>query len=153
MTPYCDIATADAYFADRLHTETWDALGSSDAGIITKNKALKHATSILERLNYIGAKADDSQELQFPRGTDTVIPTDMKNACAECAISLLDGIDPDLEFKNLQETLSHFANIKSTRDASQFAEHILAGVPSIVAWRLIKPYLPDNRTVNLLRIS
>lgn len=153
MTPYCDGTYADTYFSERLHTETWDSLGTSTDGTATKTKALKHATSILERLAYVGAQAVSGQELQFPRGTDTTIPTDMKNACAEIAIALLDGIDPDIEFKNLQESNNQFASIKSTRDVSQFPEHIVAGVPSVTAWRLIRPFLADGRSVMLTRVS
>lgn len=153
MTPYCDVAFAEAYFAERLHTEVWDQLTDDDIGSSVKLKALKHATGILETLNYAGDKSDPLQEYQFPRGIDTLVPDAIKKACCECAISLLDGINPDIELQNLLESNNQFANIKTNRDTTQSPEHILAGVPSVVAWRLIKPFLRDNKAVSLSRVS
>lgn len=131
---YATIEDADTYFLSRLHTEAWDDLGSSDDAVTTKNKALGHATAIIDRLNLASKPVEV-----------------LKQACIEIALSLLDGIDPDLELLNQQETHSSFANIKTTHDRTQLLEHILAGVPSQAAWRMLKPYLVDNRTVTLVR--
>ncbi|AGK97407.1 DnaT-like ssDNA-binding protein [Clostridium pasteurianum] len=59
---YISVADADAYFDDRLFSDTWD---NTDAD--TKAKALIMATKKIDRLPIIGRKAIDSQTLQFPR--------------------------------------------------------------------------------------
>jgi hypothetical protein len=175
------VALAETYFSGRLHTEAWDDLEDTEAAdeipevpadpehvppIVgspavpavefaynpQKFKALTHATRILERLNYKGAKTDTLQSYQFPRSPDTEIPQDMQDACCELALSLLDGVDPDLEFENLRLTQQSMASAKSTYDRSTVVEHIAAGVPSISAWRLLKPYLEDTNSVNLVRV-
>ena len=84
---YITLAEADAYFATTLNNSAWDAL--SDA---TKEITIKSATRKLETLIYTGVKQVDTQALEFPRyygnshydGT----PTEVKNACAEIALSL-----------------------------------------------------------------
>ena len=171
---YATVEEATEYFAGRLHTEAWDDLEDTqavpevpadplaDPPIVgspaiefaynpQKQKALTHATRILERLNYAGDKTDTSQEFQFPRTPDTAIPQDVKDACCELALSLLDGVDPDLEFENLRLTQQSMASAKSTYNRDSAVEHIAAGVPSVAAWRLIKPYLRDPNSFTLVR--
>jgi hypothetical protein len=136
-------------FADRyLHTVPWEVANSTD-----RNKGLMQATIIIDRLNLRGEKTDATQELQFPRDADTEVPDDVKHACWLVALALLDGVDPDLEFENLQMVTQGYANVRSTYDRDLPAEHLLAGVPSIAAWRLLKPFLRDRNEINLLRSS
>lgn len=172
---YCTVEEATTYFEGRLHTEAWDNLQDTQAQDEVlpdpdadppiagspavefaynplKQKALTHATRILERLNYAGDKTAAGQEFQFPRYPDTEIPQDVKDACAELALSLLDGVDPDLEFENLRLTQQSMGSAKSTYDRSSAVEHIAAGVPSVAAWRLIRPYLRDPYSIELARV-
>lgn len=149
MGQYATIAEAQAYFDNRLNTEAWD-----DATDANKNKALGMATvTIIDRLNFRGEKTDPDQELQFPRGDDTVVPQDIKNACAEIALALLDGVDPELEFDNLRMKSQAYGVVRSTYDSDRAPEHYVAGVPSSIAWRFLKPYLRNVFTVNLDRVS
>jgi hypothetical protein len=145
---YTDVTYAAAYFCKRLHTEAWDT-----ADTPTKTKALSHASMLLNRLNYVDDKTSPTQEDEWPRFKATVIPDAIQQACCELALSLLDGIDPDLEIKNLSNTKEEFGQVKNTFDRSQMTEHILAGVPSIAAWRLVLPWLRDNRSVTLVRAN
>lgn len=145
---YTTVDYANTYFAQKLHTEAWD-----EADTPTQTKALSHSTLLLNRLNYIDDKTNSLQVDQWPRFKATVIPDDIQQACCELALSLLDGIDPDLELKNLSNTKEEFGQVKSTFDRSQLTEHILAGVPSITAWRLVLPWLRDSRTVTLVRAN
>lgn len=62
VNSYLDVASADAYFSDRLGAEAWDALTDAQ-----KAQALVTATRRLERLPYVGAKKDQAQALAFPR--------------------------------------------------------------------------------------
>ena len=145
---YCTKAEADTYFSGRLNTDAWD-----DATDAEKDKALIQATRIIDQLNFKGTKTDDSQELQFPRDDDTVVPDDIKSACSEIALALLDGVDPETEADNLFMVSQGYANVRSTYDRQGQAEHFVAGVPSVTAWRYLLPYLRDNRAVDLSRVN
>lgn len=148
MGQYATKTEAQAYMDERLNVEPW-----TDASPEDQDKALKMATKIIDRLNYRGKKASDSQELQFPRDNDTEVPQDVKNATSEMALALLDDVDPELEFENLGMVSQTYDNIKSTYDRSRPSEHILAGVPSVVAWRFLKPFLRDPQAIDLSRVS
>lgn len=147
-TAYCTEAEATAYFSGRLNTDVWDDASTADRG-----KALVQATRIIDQLNFKGTKADDSQELQFPRYGDDTVPDDIKCACSEIALALLDGVDPEIEAENLFMVSQGYANVRSTYDRQAQAEHSVAGVPSVVAWRYLLPYLRDSRAVDLSRVN
>lgn len=148
MSAYISVSAATDYFSNRLNTDPWDDAEDEDCV-----KALIMATDAIDRLNFLGEKADSSQENQFPRAGDIDIPQDIQEACAEIAMRLLDGVDPELEFENLTMISQGYANIRSTYDRTNPPEHIVAGIPSVTAWRKIKPYLRDTRGVGLNRVS
>lgn len=148
MASYLTIAEAQAIFDERLNTDAWD-----DATESNKTKALAMATKIINQLNFIGDKVDDDQANEFPRGEDTEAPDDILNACAEIALALLDGVNPEMELEALSIEQMNIDAIKSTYDRSNLPEHIIAGIPSSTAWRYLKPYLRDNRSVDLHRVS
>lgn len=148
MGQYATIVEAQAYMDTRLNAEPWD-----DADPADQDKALMMATTLIERLNFRGEKADSTQELQFPRGNDTVVPQDVKNACAEVALALLDGVDPEMEFDNLRMKAQAYGVVKSTYDTERAPEHYVAGIPSSIAWRFLKPYLRSPFSVRLDRVS
>ena len=85
MQSYCTIEYADEYFAGRLHAESW---GQADDS--TKEKALKQATKIIDRQRLNGRKTNPSQPLAFPRYPDAEIPQNVKEACCEEALALLE---------------------------------------------------------------
>jgi len=148
MTPYVTNSEADTYFDARLHSNAWDTATEAK-----RTKATKEATLIIDRLNYLGEKTADTQENQFPRNDDTTVPQDIKYATCEIALALLDGVDPDMEYENLFMTTQQYSNVRSTYDRSRVSRNIVAGVPSVRAWRYIQPYLRDQHTVNLNRKS
>jgi len=148
MSQYATIAEAQAYFNGRLNTDPWD-----DATDDNKNKALIMSTTLIDRLNYRGEKADSDQTLQFPRGNDTAVPQDIKNACSEVALALLDGVDPEMEFENLRMKSQAYGVVRSTYDTNRTPEHYVAGIPSSLAWRFLKPYLRSPFTVDRHRVS
>jgi len=147
MSNYATPAEAQAYFDNRLHTDPWD-----DANLSERNASLAMATEIIDRLNYKGSKTSDDQVNQFPRDADTLVPEDVKKASSEIALALLDGVDPDLEFENLSMTSQTYSGIKSNYDRSTSPEHTLAGVPSVTAWRYLKPYIRDPYSVDCYRV-
>ena len=165
---YGTITEANAYFATKLHTSIWD-----NSNNIDRQKALYQATRIIDRLNFRGNKttvydilladedaedvdirdAELSQELEFPRDGDTVIPLDIQIACFEIAFNLLDGVDPDIELENLGIESVSYAGVKTGYYRNQEAvEHLTNGIPSATAWRYLLPFLRDSRSVKLTKI-
>lgn len=144
MSNYCTEAEATTYFSGRLNTDAWDTAVSGD-----RTKALTQATTIINQLNFLGEKTDENQDNQFPRNEDASIPSDIKNACAEIALALLDGIDPEKEFELASIQQHSFGGTKAVKNI--IPEHIGAGVPSITAWRFLRPYLRDMYSIQLDR--
>jgi len=147
MTPYIELADAQEYFDERLYSDAWN-----DASDADKLKALKMATRRIDKLSYIKNKYDESQDNQFPRGTDIDVPDDIKQACCELALALLNGLDINSEIDNLAVEGQGFANVKDTYNRTFVMDHIRAGIPSIEAWELLVPYLNDPRQVIIKRI-
>lgn len=145
---YANVIQADAYFATRIHTDAWD--DSTDA---EKTKALAHATSIIDTLNYQGSKAVEDQANEFPRFEDTEVPAAILYACAEIAKALLDGIDPESELADIGIVNQGYSSVRSSSNTEIPKEHILAGVPSAVGWRYLKPFLRDGSTFRISRVS
>lgn len=170
---YGTLQGAQDYFSERLHSELWDTIGLDD-----RTKALKTATRRIERLSYVGEKnaaaiqrlnandpenptdseiilinvAGETQELEFPRGTDTVVPVEIENACYEIAFALVDGRDPEQELEDLATISQGFASVRRTRDRSFVHEHLNAGIPSSLAWSFLKPYLRDDSSLRINRV-
>jgi hypothetical protein len=159
VTPYIGITDAQAYFDDaRLNAESWDN-STSDLQL----KALKSATTMINRLNFKGSKAVSSQPNEFPRQYNrqnlsetpvtipTTTPVDIQIACCELALSLLDGVDPDLEEDSLGAITEAYATARMTSDPSVRKDHIRAGIPSVLAWKHLLPYLNDPMDLHLRR--
>lgn len=166
---YATVVEAQAYFDGRLNENAW-----TDASPQDRTKSLLAATRIIDRLNFKGCKktvydlvtanaeatqeeinaASASQELQFPRDTDTEIPIEIKYACYEIAYALLDGIDPDLELENLAIISHGYASVRTTYSRSHNPpEHLNAGVPSATAWRFLRPFLREPGGITLSRVN
>lgn len=169
QTFYGSVAEADDYFEMRLHEYAWTATVAED-----RPKALWAATVIMDSLSFKGSKhtvyellqsnpsaseediraAEAAQALEFPRGADTEVPEDIRSACYEIAYSLVDGKDPDLELENLGIVSQGFGSVRTTYNRSQIPiEHIINGVTSPQAWRLLKPFLRDDEAIKLSRVS
>ena len=97
--------------------------------------------------------ADDAQSNEFPRGRDTVVPQNIIIANYEIAFNLLDGKDPEIELENLGITSQGLESVRTTYARSQVPiEHIVNGVPSAAAWRLIAPFLREDMAISLRRV-
>lgn len=159
---YGSLIGAINYFGTRLRTGPWDNATRDE-----RLKALHEASRLIDRLNFAGKKADPRQLLEFPRVSSAVIqadlnlvtvnittPADIKIACYEIALKLLDGYDPDFEADNLAATTQGFDGVRATYDRTAALEHTRAGIPSAVAWSYLRPYLVDSvRQVRLSRVS
>ncbi len=167
-TTYGSLNAANTYFTTRLHSNLWFNETSTE-----RANALYKATSILEMLNYKGCKAtvytaleadseatqatlraaEAAQELEFPRDMDTSVPTTIEYATYEIAFALLDGIDPDLELENLAVVSQGYAGVKTTYNRGQQPiEHLINGVPSATAWRMLRPFLRSDGGPKLSRV-
>lgn len=165
---------AVVYFSHRLHESAWSHSTKAE-----REAALVQATRIVDSLNYKGYKAavykllfDDegkriypppsdediraaynSQVREFPRGTDTTVPDDILMATWEIAYALLDGIDVDAELENLDVTSQGISSVRTTYDRRNVSiEHLYNGVPSMTAWRHLKPYLRDVKKIHISRV-
>jgi len=150
MDPYADTVYADTYFSERLRTSIWDDTTESSGD---REKALKEATRLIDKLNYICEKYSDTQDLEFSRNASSVVPDAIKIACCEIAIALLDDIDPDMEIQNLTLKSQGVSSVRSTYERSFVLESFRNGIPSTIAWGYLKPYLRDSNTLDLSRVS
>ncbi len=160
---YGTLREANEYFAQRLHERTWSQAG------VDREKALWAATLIIDALNYKGDKhlvyellnataeeirvAEALQTLEFPRDDDTEVPEDIRVATYEIAHSLLDGKDPDIELEALGIQSYGFQGEATSHNRNQVPiDHIINGVPSEQAWRLLRPYLREDGGIILSRV-
>lgn len=166
---YATIQEAEAYFVDRLHETAWSLSLPAE-----RPKALLAATRIIDSLSYKGYKAavqtlltadpdatlaeirvaEASQALEFPRGADTEVPEQILWACYEIAYALLDGVDPDFELENMSMNNHGIGSVRVSYNRNQEPlEHFMNGVPSATAWKYLKPFLRDDDSVKLIRVS
>lgn len=144
ITPYADVDLANEYFTTRLDTRDWDMATETE-----KLKALKMATRFINNLKFKGYKAISTQENEFPRSESeygnisAIIPNEIKIATCEIAIQLINEIDIEQEINNLYITSNSFASVSTGKGLGIVPEHIRAGIPSIVAWHYLRPYLID----------
>jgi hypothetical protein len=153
------LVEAEAYFAARLNSGAWE-----DASADDKQRSLYTATRALEGLRFAGVKSDYynhtvlgqsfvAQPLEFPRNGLTVIPEGIKNACCECAVAFLDGVDPEQEIRRQRVQSQGFASVRQSYYNVSVDPWVLAGVPSFAAWQFLLPYLADPREISRIRTS
>jgi hypothetical protein len=93
---FINVSDANTYFLERLHTDVWDDLDSGE-----KEKALKWATKILDRLPWAGSKVTDTQALRWPRSSvsdldgvyfdEAAIPYFLEQATCELGMALAEA--------------------------------------------------------------
>jgi hypothetical protein len=157
---YVTLDEADAYFAARLDSDAWEGASAED-----QQKSLYQATRAIDNLRFAGVKSDYynhtvlgqtfvEQPLEFPRNGLTVIPEGIKNACCECAVAFLDGIDPNQELRRQRVQSQGFASVRQAYFDRQAPDPwVLAGIPTYTAWQFLLPYLADPREISRIRTS
>lgn len=173
-TAYVTVDEAEDYFLGVLKSDAWD-----DASDTEKQKSLIEATRRIDRLNFSGIRTADfnarlhgvnldgtlpgtlkippssqlpSQELEFPRDGSTTIPTEVQAACCEIALSLLDGVDPEIEMRKTAQTQVQFSSVQETYDPRWVNLAFKSGIPSMTAWNYLKPFLADPFDIQLRRV-
>lgn len=92
---YINVADANTYFADLIHSGPWDAATAE-----TKAKALVSATKMLDRRYWAGTKYSDAQALDWPRSgitdpdgnevAEDTVPQFVLDATCELALALIE---------------------------------------------------------------
>ena len=174
---YGTLTEANTYFDERLHADAWTDAVSAD-----REKAMNQARISIDNLNFKGVKstvydilydsngdlytgtsipteaaiitAGESQALEFPRGSDDSVPEQIKQAQWECAITILDGVDPDSEYETLRVLRQGYSSVSTTYNSSDVnSEHLVYGIVSPTAWRLLYPFLLFDGSLVISRVN
>jgi len=179
MAYYGTLSEANAYFNERLHSEGWSGSAGADRPkalteatriIDSLNyRGVKNAVWLImydqtgdtrpepkllvnppDRDEVI--VADATQELEFPRGKDASVPTEIEWACYEIALALLEGFDQEDAIDRLNTLRQAYAAVRTTYAAGNAAmEYLVYGIPTVRVWRWLQPYLTDSRIIRLSR--
>lgn len=143
---YNTVDEANTYLSMDMNADEWQACDQ-------KSQALEQAYRAINRLNFKGEKTEDDQSGEFPRNGDTTVPQAILDAECELALRFAQGVDPELEDEARRIKQSAFANVKTTyKDADSELPHVIAGIPSAKAWRLLLPYLSDVNGFSTYRV-
>jgi len=173
---YGTLVNANLFFEKRLYTTAWDKAAGA-----RRTAALNDATELIDQFDYIGEKyavqvaldavadttdwttaanmavlraAELSQDLEFPRGDSSVVPTEIEHATYLIAKELLAGRDVEKDLENLALKSAAIGGVKDSyaRDGN-LVEHLTHLIPSPEAWALIKPFLRERDTFTIRRTS
>ncbi len=145
---YGTVLGSDVYFSRQYKRDSWRNASDGD-----KQKLLYQVTQHFELLNYKGSKTVETQLLQFPRGGDTVVPSNIEYAVYEEAYQILIGRDYEQESQNLNIVQHRFGPVSTTyRNGDSTTNNVTAGILSSVAWRLIYPYLRRADEIQIIRV-
>jgi len=178
MAYYGTLTEANAYFENRLHSDAWADSAATDrpkalteATILIDSlnyKGVKNAVwSIMYELNSSGnyvkiqsnpptrdelIAADATQDLEFPRGQDTEVPTEIEWACYELALAILEGFDPEDAVERTNIIRQAYSSVRTTyADGFLSQEYLAYGIPTARIWNWLKPRLCDDRIIKLSR--
>lgn len=145
---YVTISDASIYInAHHLNRYIWNEAEAEDQQI-----SITMATHAIDRLAYKGQKVSLSQENEFPRGEQTTVPMDISNACCELAFAFVDGKEPEFEFDNLVVSSKNFDKAKIDFRPHADRRHVAAGIYSIEAWKLLRPYMRNYDSFGLWKV-
>jgi hypothetical protein len=122
------IEEANAFADNDFYNDPWIRANADK-----KRRALITATNSMKVLNW-----DELPE---------EIPNDLKQACYYIAISLLEGFDPEYEYKNVNLTSQSYGSVKTSYEPNVLARNKIAGIASARAWFIIVKYLKDPNRI------
>ena len=132
---YVTLEEADIYLESVMNTEPWDL--STD---LIRTKSIKASQKIIEALNTVGTLDEFGEPVAL-----------IKDATIEIALKLLDGVDPETELYNYTIKEMEFDRLKQTNKSGETPLHVIAGVPSVIAFNILRRFMPDITTVRLSR--
>lgn len=147
IVQYCTKEEANTYHGLTLRGKEWSETSDGD-----KDLALYQATLSINGLRYAGYKTVATQGNQFPRNGSSQIPDDIKEACMEIALCLIQGVHPDLEVIQAGFEVSTVVSARVAKNPDRTPVWILSGIPSLSAWQKLIPYLDDGLGVSLARV-
>jgi hypothetical protein len=176
---YGSISGANSYFSNRLHSESWSDSTPSDRPkalleatriIDSLNyKGVKHSVwSVMYEYDSASEKyekilddpptrneiiaADADQELEFPRGQDSSVPTEIEWACYEIALAIIEGFDSEDAIDRLHIVRQSYSAVRTTYDnGSASLEYLAYGIPTARVWRWLQPYLSGDNPLKIRR--
>jgi len=179
MSYYGSLSGANSYFENRLHSDAWgDSTPSDRPKALTEAtqiidslqyRGVKHSVWLImyEYSEYYEHEikktvdtpnreqiitADQSQELEFPRGKDTTVPQEIEWACYEIAYALIEGFDAEDAMTNLSVKRQAYAAVRTTyTEDSAAQEYLVYGIPTARVWRWLQPYLALDRLIRTRR--
>lgn len=137
MTPY----VSDVEFQAYVDGYVINSCNYDNADPVKRSKAVNVATRAIDRLNFNGSVTDPTQENQFPRGGDVVVPDAIKNATCELALAYLNDQDLQSQFDSQNIRLEAFMGVKTSYSGDFYAVNVVNGIISWDAWLLLQPYL------------
>lgn len=147
MSQYVSNYDADTYFLTRWNSGLWVQQSEDN-----KTALLITATRYIDCLNFEGDKTNVKQANEFPRGTDTVVPQSIKDATCEIAYQLITGRDVEYDALNSESAQMSFdTNREVFNDSVNQAK--IHGIPSVIAWKKLLPYLRDGSIITLSRVD
>lgn len=157
-TSYLTAVEAQRYFDGRVNTDAWDR-----ASVSEQEKVLIQASTDIDKIAYRGNKQVAQQEHEFPRlfpdsnydttpyDTDNV-PLGVKYAVCEHALAILDGFDVNKELDGLSVVAARYSTVQVNHDRSTVPMHLKAGLCA-QAWQQLLPFIRDNKSIMLSRVS
>lgn len=143
--PYADTTDAATYVnAYKVDKGSWFSLTPDE-----QSAALAEATSLIDTLAFKGTKTDPNQANQFPRDGGVSVPTDIKNACIEIAFELGNGQSTQDLGMDIGITATQFDRTRAQHARRHPA--FVHGIPSVVAWNILRPYFRNTRNIKLVR--
>lgn len=168
---YGTLAGANEFFDGRLFSFDWQ-----QSSVANRQKALKHATQLIDQFQYIGQKyavqavitaaesagvcpnnddlqaAELSQPLQFPRGTVNAVPAEIEKATYLIAQALLAGRNPDMDLEAIGQSRAAYGDVSAQYDRGVVQNHIAHLIPSPEAFNLIRPFFRRRNTFDVKRV-
>jgi len=140
---------ANTYFLTKSFDDdnVW-ADSASDKRLV----ALNRATILINRLEFEGDKTVSTQDDEFPRDGDVVVPVEIEYAAYEISRELLRGRDPEQEYQLRGSARLGLNRVSLESKPGYISEARLHSIPSIIAWDLIKPFLTEGDNINIQRI-
>lgn len=145
MLSLVQIHEADAYLLYSLKKRVWDIFIDKEAALVSATRIIMNLPLKVETLTIL--------EEHLSEVEDVVIDSKIKEACIEIALSLADGIDPEMEYRQLAKTTQGYGPLRQTKNTEMVEQYLAMGIPCLNAWVRLLPFLKVDRLVVLERTS
>jgi len=145
---YATIPEADQYLDFHMKKRIWVYFED-------KTSALVSASRIIDNLP-IKSVIDGIEITTRPLPIDQFAPESqrlIKEGCIEIALALADGIDPEMEYRQLTKTTQAYSVLRQQKNTEMMEPYIALGIPSFAAWTRLMRFIDLSRTVDLERVS